>query len=95
MRRGYSFHTYDYTSSSSQAYFNNLKLKGTKYCLYSGGVDQNGYVNLTDVLSIYNDVGGFSIGNVTNDLTGDNVVDLNDLLISYYNTNNFIRVRFP
>ena len=90
-----SVHNYDFTSNPSQAYFNNMVLKGTKYCLYSGDVDQNGYINLSDVLSIYNDVGGFSIGNVINDLTGDNVVDLNDLLISYYNTNNFIRIRRP
>ena len=90
--RDNSIYNFDLTSASTQAYWNNLILKGSKYCLYSGDVDQNGFINLTDVLYIYNDVGSFVSGSVANDLTGDNLVDLNDLLIAL---NNFIRLRRP
>jgi len=86
---------YDFTSASSQAYFDNMILKGSKYCLYGGDVDQNGFINLTDVLSIYNDSYNFVIGNVSNDLTGDGIVDLHDMLIAGTNKNSFIRVRTP
>src|SRR5664279_5643709 len=34
--------SYDFTSSQSQAYGNNLKLMGGKYCIYSGDVNQDG-----------------------------------------------------
>ena len=90
-----STYNYNFTSASSQAYFNNLKLKGSKYCLYSGDVDQNGFINLYDLLSIYNDAYNFIYGNVISDLTGDNLVDLHDMLIASSNMNSFIRVRRP
>jgi len=86
---------YDFTTAASQAYFDNLKFKDSKYCLYGGDVDQNGFINLTDALSIYNDAIDFVQGNAVNDLTGDNLVDLNDLLIASANKNGFIRVRRP
>jgi len=90
-----SAYNYNFTTASSQAYFNNLRLKGPKYCLYSGDVDQNGFINLNDLLSIYNDAYSFVYGNVINDLTGDNIVDLYDMLIASSNMNSFIRVRSP
>jgi len=91
----YSIYNYDLTSASSQAYLDNLKLKGSKYCLYGGDVDQNGFINLTDALSIYNGAYNFVYGNDINDLTGDGFVDLHDMLIASSNKNSFIRVRTP
>jgi len=91
----YSLYNYDLTSASSQAYLENIKLIGSKYCLYGGDVDQNGFINLADALSIYNDAYNFVYGNVINDLTGDDIVDLHDMLIASSNKNNFIRVRTP
>lgn len=88
-------YNYDFTTSNTKAYGNNLKLKGGKYCIYSGDVNQNGFISLSDVLYIYNDIGNFVTGGVESDLTGDNLVDLNDLMIAYTNTTNFIRKRTP
>jgi len=93
--RDSSSNNYDFTTSASQAYYDNLKYKGSKYCLYGGDVDQNGSINLTDALLIYNDAADFVQGYSVNDLTGDNLVDLNDLLIASANKNGFIRVRTP
>ena len=82
---------YDFSTASSQAFGNNLKLKGTKFCIYSGDVDQNGSIDLTDVLLIYNDSQDFFFGNGHNtDLNGDNIVDLNDVTIAYNNSSNFV-----
>ena len=93
--RDTSIYNYNFTTSSSQAFRNNMKLKGTKYCLYSGDVDQNGIINLTDAILIYNDAFNFEYGNAVNDLNGDNIVDLNDILIVNSNMNSFIKVWTP
>lgn len=73
---------YDFTSSNTQAYGNNLKLKGGKYCLYSADVNQDGYIDASDASLIDNDVFMTSIGSyMDTDLNGDNVADAGDLQI--------------
>jgi len=87
---------YDFTTANNQAYGNNLKLKGSKYCLYSGDVNQDRFIDLVDVVTIYNDAINFVSGNyLANDLTGDSIVDLSDVTLCYNNSSNFIRVRRP
>jgi len=89
-------YNYDFTTINSQAYGDNLKLKGSKYCLFSGDVNQDGYITLFDVIPIYNDATNFVTGNyLATDLTGDNIVDLTDVTLCYNNSTNFIRVRRP
>lgn len=87
---------YNFTSAVTQAYGSNLRLKGSKYCIYSGDINQDGFITLFDFLPIYNGASVFSTGyNLTTDLTGDSVVDLTDVTMCYNNSNNFIRVRRP
>ncbi len=87
---------YDFTTSSSQAYGNNLKLKGSKYCLYSGDINQDGFIDLLDVVPIYNGAKNFITGNyLVTDLTGDGIVDLLDVTLCFNNSGNFIRLRRP
>jgi len=91
-----TFYNYDFTSSNTQAYWNNLKLKGSKYCLFGGDVNQDGFIDLLDVVPIYNDAINFVTGNfLPADLTGDNIVDLADVTLCYNNSSNFIRLRRP
>jgi len=86
-----TIYNYDFTTTSSQAYGNNLKLKGSKYCLYSGDVNQDGYITLFDVILIYNDASNFVLGrNLATDLTGDNIIDLTDVTLGYNNSASFI-----
>ena len=40
---------YNFTTSAAQAYGDNMILKLTKYCFFSGDVNQDGVVDLTDV----------------------------------------------
>jgi len=68
-----------------------LKLKGSKYCIYSSDVNQDGYITLFDVIPVYNDATNFVTGRfIITDLTGDNIVDLTDVTIGYNNSANFV-----
>lgn len=91
-----TLYNYDFTSASSQAYLNNLRLNGSKFCFYSGDVNQDGFVSLFDVIPVYNDAAYFATGNyLATDLTGDSIIDLTDVTLCYNNSVNFIRVRKP
>ena len=72
---------YDFTTSQTKAYGNNLILKGTKYCFYSGDVNQDGIIDATDISSVDNAVEISLTGSSGEDLTGDFYVDAADLSI--------------
>ncbi len=63
--------------------------------IYSGDVDQEGSINLSDVIDVYNNSLDFLTGYLNTDVNGDNVTDLTDLLITYNNSLLFIEVRKP
>ncbi len=65
-------------------------LKNGKYCIYSGDPNQDGAINLTDILSIYNSANSFATGYLTTDLNGDRSVNLADILTAYNNSVNFV-----
>ena len=86
---------YDFTSSASQAYGNNLKLRGSKYCAYTGDVDQNGYIDGDDLSRIDNDAYLYLSGSyLPSDLNGDGTVDGFDFLIGDNNWQ-YITVKSP
>ncbi len=87
--------TYDFTTASSKAYGSNLVLKGSKWCIFSGDVNQDGYVNSTDLSLINSDGFIYSTGYRSTDLTGDNFVDLNDFVICDNNVFKNISVKKP
>ncbi|MBK8550213.1 MAG: hypothetical protein IPL53_03810 [Ignavibacteria bacterium] len=86
---------YDFTFAATQAYGNNMVQKGTKYCLYSGDVTQNGFIDLTDVIEINNNATNFVTGYVATDANGNSIVDLTDVLIAYNNSINFVTRKTP
>lgn len=93
---GITPNNYDFTTSNSQAYGNNLKLRGSKYCLFTGDVDQNGFVDVGDIISIYNKVIILATGYyLTEDLNGDEIVDVSDLTLCYNNAKNLVGVITP
>jgi len=84
---------YDFTTDSSKAYGNNMiKINGV-WTLYSGDVNQDGIIDLTDLVLIYNNAAIF--GNGITDLNCDGYTDLSDVLIVYNNILNFAEVRKP
>lgn len=86
---------YDFTQDSASAYGNNLILKGSRYCIYSGDVNQDGIVDASDNAIIDNDSYNFVTGYVDSDLTGDGLTDLADLLIAENNSYRIITVSSP
>jgi len=86
---------YDFTLSSNQAYGNNQILKGTKYCIYNGDVNQDGIIDGSDASIIDNDVFNFATGYLVTDLNGDAIIDASDAAIADDNVNNFVGVIRP
>lgn len=86
---------YDFTTSISQAYGNNLKLKSGKYCIYGGDVDQDGVIDASDLSLVDNDVINGVSGYVNTDVTGDNYVDAQDVSQIDNNSLNFVGVVIP
>lgn len=82
--------TYNFTDDSSKAFGNNLVKAGSKWCIYGGDVNQDGYVDFTDLTLIDNDAYVFSSGYLITDLNGDEYVDFTDLTICDNNAYNFI-----
>jgi hypothetical protein len=72
---------YDFTSSSSQAFGNNMILNGTRWCIYSGDVDQDGVIDASDISKVDNDASASVSGYNSTDLDGDYLTDSNDLSI--------------
>lgn len=86
---------YDFTASDSLAYGYNLIFAESLYCVYSGDVNQDGRIDVLDLLYIYNNSNEFINGSIPSDLTGDDVTDLKDLLITYNNSSKFISRQLP
>ena len=81
---------YDFTTASSKAYGNNTILESGRYCDYSGDVNQEGNIDLADLVAVYNSSSVFTTGYAAADVNGDNFVDLSDLVITKNNASNFI-----
>lgn len=82
LSNGYSTYNYDFTTAVSQAYGNNLKLKGGKYCMYSGDINQDGIVDASDLSQVDNDsFSGLSGSFLGSDVNGDGFVDASDITI--------------
>jgi len=90
-----TINTYDFTTSALHAFGSNQILKGSEYCNYSGDVNNDGTVDLTDLGLIDNDAANFVTGYVTNDLNGDDAVDISDLSIGDNNASNFVQKITP
>lgn len=91
-------YTYDFTNSSCQAYGCNQKQIDTsplRYGIYSGDVTQSGSIDLADILQINTASNQFTSGYNVNDLNGDNLVTLTDVLIAYNNSAAFVSVIKP
>lgn len=92
--RGLSF-SYNFTAAQTQAYGSNQILKGTKYCLYSGDVNQDGTIDGNDGVLIDNDAANFYTGYFATDLNGDGAIDGSDAVIANNNAANFVSAVTP
>ncbi|MBK9332668.1 MAG: hypothetical protein IPM96_09790 [Ignavibacteria bacterium] len=81
---------YDFTSTQSQAFGNNMVLRSGAWCFYSGDVNADGTIDLSDGSLIDNDAFNFSSGYLPTDVNGDDVTDLADAVFADNNSFNFV-----
>lgn len=77
--------SYDFTNSSSAAYGNKLVLKSGKWCLYSGDINGDGFINSDDLNLVFLDNLNGVQGYVPTDLNGDVYTESEDLNIVFIN----------
>lgn len=77
--------SYDFTTDANKAYGNNLKLIGTKWCIYGGDVNQDGFVAAADLNLVFNNNVAGTIGYHVTDLNGDMITEIEDLNIVFKN----------
>jgi hypothetical protein len=76
---------YDFTTAATQAFGSNMQLVGTKWCIISGDINQDGSVDALDRSACWNDRN--LTGPYTSDLNGDGTVDALDRSICWNNRN--------
>lgn len=81
---------YDFTTAQNKAYGNNMVRKGTSWCVYSGDVNQDGIVDIADLVLVDNDNYSFVTGYLPTDINGDGIVDVTDLVLVDYNSLNYV-----
>ncbi|HMQ69594.1 MAG TPA: hypothetical protein PKA90_11705 [Ignavibacteria bacterium] len=84
---------YNFSTSSAQAFGSNMPMidaSPVRYGEFGGDVNQNGVIDLNDIIIINNAAGSFASGYVVTDLDGNNIVELSDVIISYNNASNFV-----
>jgi hypothetical protein len=86
---------YDFTTSASQAFGGNQKAIAGKFGLYSGDVNQDGVIDLGDLVQCFNDVQNFVSGYIVTDVNGDGIADLSDLVDIDNNSTLFVFVIRP
>jgi hypothetical protein len=86
---------FDFTTSQSNAFGNNLVLKSGKWCIYSGDVEGDGAIDATDLALIDNDASAFATGYLRTDLDGNDFVDGTDYALADNNASNFVSVIRP
>ncbi len=90
--------SYDFTTGVGKIFGNNGILINGAASFYTGDVDgpveggnQDGCVDLTDILNVYNESSVFASGPyVLADLNYDGTVDLSDIILVYNNANAFV-----
>ena len=87
--------TYDFTTEANKAYGDNMKLIGSKYCLFGGDVNQDGSIDTGDMSPVDNDASDYAEGYLPTDANGDGTVDIADMIIIDNNTSSFVGAYFP
>lgn len=90
--------SYDFTTSLSKAYGNNLVQVDSlpvKFAAFNGDENQDGLVDVTDIVDVYNDVLILNSGYLKTDMNGDDFIDAADLILTYNNSLNLVGVVSP
>jgi len=88
-----------FTNSDAQtnnAYGDNQKeVEPGVFAIYSGDINQDGVVDIFDVIDMDNDVINFNAGYIPTDLNGDGVTDIFDVILLDNNVLAFVAATSP
>jgi hypothetical protein len=88
--------TVDLTANASDVYGSNLaELETGIFGMYSGDINQDGFIDGNDFIDVDNDNTNFASGYLTTDVNGDAFVDGNDFVVIDNNNTLFIGVANP
>jgi len=88
--------SYDFTNSQTSAFGSNLKnLGGGIFGMYSGDIDQDGDIDVTDLAMLENNTQLFVSGYLVQDLTGDLLIESADYSLLEFNYPLLLGVRKP
>lgn len=82
--------TYDFTTAANKAFGDNQIQVGSAFTMYNGDVTQDGTVDLSDIVMVFNDAGAFATGYLATDIDGNDFVDLSDITVAFNNSTNFV-----
>jgi hypothetical protein len=87
---------YDFSDMAARAYGSNLKLlEPGIYGVFAGDVNNDGVVNLTDLMLINTDAATFARGYMNPDVNGDGIVDALDFILTDNNSAQFVQRIIP
>lgn len=87
--------SYDFTTSSAKAFGDNLKQINGKWCVITGDINQDGFIDISDVVDVFKDYVLNVSGYVSTDLNGDLVTDINDVNIVFQNNISGFSIKRP
>jgi hypothetical protein len=87
--------TYDFTTSAAKAYGSNMVLIDGVYAIYSGDINQDGFIEGLDYDQLLLDSDNLEEGFKTTDLNGDGFVEGLDYDFLLLNSDNLIESNHP
>ena len=66
-----------------------------KYAIFAGDVNQDGGIDLNDMIPVDNDASNYLYGYLNTDVNGDGIIDLNDMIKIDNNSANYIGTAHP
>ena len=90
-----NYASYNFTVNANKAFGDNMILKGSKWTIYSGDVNQDGVIDIDDNSLIENAAFNFESGYIRTDLNGDEIADISDQAIAEDNAYNFVSKSTP
>jgi hypothetical protein len=88
--------SYDFTTAANKAFGDNMKeVEPGVWAFYTGDINQDGYVDGSDIPILFNSNENFEEGYLATDLNGDGYADGTDYPILFNNSDNFIESYYP
>ncbi len=87
--------TYNFTDQITRAYGSNLAYSAGVYLIYCGDINQDGIIDLSDLILVETNAVQAATGYIIEDVNGDGLVDLSDLIIVGNNASLAIGVITP